>query len=133
MKASYICPTCGGILSVDDNITLIAQNKHGHKGLVFLHTKLGNYDSEMSSTLPIDSGEYVDFFCPYCHANVDYHKEKTNMAMMFQLDDKGRKSQVLFSKIFGENGHPKKEKKEDVPLTYGELSKKFMDPEWYLS
>lgn len=131
MKTKYICPVCGGVLNVNDNVVLIAQNAHGEKGLVFLHTELGNYQSQISSSLVVKEGDFVDFLCPYCHSNIDYHKEKSALAMLMLVDQKGRKSKVLFSKVYGEECTH--ELNEDNSIkTYGECLKKYMDPEWYL-
>jgi C4-type Zn-finger protein len=130
MKTKYICPSCGGILNVDENIVLIGKNDKGQKGIVLLHTELGNYESHVCASLTPDKGESIDFSCPYCHSNIDYHKEKTDLAMMLSVDNKGRKSKVLFSKIYGEECTYHFD--DNAIKTYGEFSKKYMDPEWYL-
>ncbi len=130
MQTNYICPFCNGHLNVNDNIVLIVRNSAKQQGLVFLHTEIGNYSSQMNSSLDIKKGETVDFFCPYCHTNLEYHKDESSLVKIQHEDVQGKKSQVVFSKIYGEERtyhiH------EDKVLSYGEHAKHFQDPEWFL-
>jgi uncharacterized protein YbaR (Trm112 family) len=130
MKAKYICPICQGHLDLNDKVVLIAKTKSGERGLIFLHTELGNYERHISSSIDINDGDCIDFLCPFCHSNIDYHKEKTDLAMLLQIDKKGRTSRVIFSKIYGEECTYHID--EDEVKTYGECAKKYMDPDWYL-
>ncbi len=127
---NYFCPFCKGQLNVNHNIVLIIKNKKDKQGIVFLHTELGNYASQVVSTLEIDKGEAVDFFCPYCHTNIDYHKDKTNLVKLIREDRHGKKTQVIFSKIYGEEATYHID--ENKVMSYGEHAKLYMDPEWFL-
>lgn len=130
MKTNYNCPHCQGHLNVNDNIVLIVKDHHGNQGLVFLHTELGNYASQMNSSMKIKKGDTVDFFCPYCHTNIEFHKEKTNLVRLMREDGQGKTSQIVFSKVYGQEATYHIE--EDKVLSYGEHAKVFMDPEWFL-
>jgi hypothetical protein len=130
METSYNCPFCQGHLNVNDNIVLIVKDKTGNQGLVFLHTELGNYTSQMNSSLKIRKNDAVDFFCPYCHTNMEFHKEKTELVSLVREDKHGKRSQVVFSKVYGEERTYHIE--EDKVMSYGEHAKLFMDPEWFL-
>ena len=130
METKYTCPSCNGQLNVNKNIILILKNQNGKQGLICLHTDLGNYTSQMNSLLQIAKGDAVDFFCPYCHTNIEYHKEKSNLVRLLHEDGHGKKSQVVFSKVYGEERTYHID--EDKVLSYGEHAKQFMDPEWFL-
>lgn len=127
---NYICPFCKGHLNVSDNIVLIVKNKNDQQGLVFLHTELGNYSSQMISSIKIEKGDAVEFFCPYCHTNIEFHKEKSNLVKLLREDKQGKKTQVIFSKVYGEEATYHID--ESNVLSYGEHAKKYMDPEWFL-
>ncbi|MEI6123600.1 MAG: hypothetical protein WCQ95_08230 [Bacteroidota bacterium] len=130
METNYICPFCKGHLNVGDNIVLIAHNQNKKQGIVFLHTEIGNYTSQMNSTLQINKGDVVDFFCPYCHTNMEYHKDKTTLVTLLRQDEYGKMSQIVFSKVYGEERTYHIE--EDKVMSYGEHAKQFSDPEWFL-
>ncbi len=130
MRTIYLCPLCKGHLNVNDNIVLIIKDERGNKGLVFLHTELGNYTSQMSSTLKIEKGEPTEFFCPFCQMNIEYHKDKTNLAKLIRIDENKKESQIVFSKIYGEEVTYHIEDR-DIK-SYGLHAVKYMDPEWHL-
>ena len=127
---TYICPFCKGHLNVNDNIVLMVRNKNNDQGMVFLHTELGNYSSQMISSITIHPGEICDFFCPYCHTNIEYHKEKTMLVRLFREEKPGKITQVLFSKVYGEEATFHID--DSQVLSYGEHARKYMDPEWFL-
>ncbi len=130
METNYICPACKGHLNVNDHIVLIVRNEKKQQGLVFLHTEMGNFSSHMNSSLEIKKGEVVEFFCPYCHTNLEYHKDETSLVKLQHEDATGKTSQVIFSKVYGEERsyHIQEDKVE----SYGEHAKHFQDPEWFL-
>ena len=130
METCYICPFCKEHLNVNNNIVLLVRDNKGKQGLVLLHTELGNYASQMNCTMKIKKGETVDFYCPYCHTNVDYIKEKTNLVKLMRTNEHGRISQVIFSKVYGEEATYHIE--DDKVMSYGEQAKIYMDPEWFL-
>jgi hypothetical protein len=102
MNTNYFCPSCKGQLNVDDKIVLIARDFSNKQGLIFFHTALGNYSIRMISSLKIKKGDAVDFFCPYCHANIQYQKDKTHLAKLMQKNEYDKISEIIFSKIYGE-------------------------------
>lgn len=130
METNYNCPFCKGHLNVNDNIVLIVRDQKDNQGLVFLHTELGNYDSQIVSSLKIEKGDVVDFFCPYCHTNIRHHKAKDNMVHLERTTSHGKRSQVFFSKVYGDQSTYHVE--DDATHTYGEQARHYMDPEWYL-
>ncbi|HQI70773.1 MAG TPA: hypothetical protein PLT47_08490 [Bacteroidales bacterium] len=127
---TYICPFCKGHLNVNDNIVLVVRNKNNQQGLVFLHTELGNYTSQMISSLEIKKGDSVEFFCPYCHTNIEYHKEKSKLVKVLREDKHGKMTLVIFSKVYGEEATYHID--ENKVMSYGEHAKLYMDPEWFL-
>lgn len=126
----YLCPSCKGHLNVNESIVLIIKDQKGNQGITFLHTELGNYTSQMSSSLNIKKGDPIEFYCPYCHANIEFYKEKSNLAKLTRLDSNKKETQVIFSKIYGEECTYHIEEK-DIK-TYGLHAVKYMDPEWFL-
>jgi len=130
MSDNYFCPVCKGQINVNDNIVLIAFAKNNMKGLVFLHTELGNYKSNINSSFKIEENEQVEFLCPYCHSNIEYHTTKTNLANLVRINDNNKESLVIFSKIYGEKCTYVIEDKK--LKTYGEHAKRYSDPEWFI-
>ncbi len=62
MDTKYLCPHCENALNVDKDIVLKAKNNSGRKGIVFLHTLLGNYKSRFNAEFTIMEGEKVKFY-----------------------------------------------------------------------
>lgn len=127
MGTSYLCPNCKLSLNVDNDIILVAINKTGKKGLVLLHTELGNYSIKKSDDFYLKESEAVDFVCPLCNTSIDY-KFKISYANLIRVTDK--ETQVIFSKIYGHRSTFQVEGK--VVTTYGEHAIKYTDPEWFL-
>ena len=127
METRYLCPICKLSINVDNDIILIAKNKRGEKGLVLLHTELGNYSSKKSDGFYVELSEVVDLFCPLCNQNIDY-KFKISYANLIRVADK--ENQVIFSKIYGQKSTFKVEGK--AVTSYGEHAIKYSDPEWFL-
>jgi hypothetical protein len=130
METNYNCPFCKGHLNIGDNIILIVRDKIDQQGLVFLHTELGNYASQVSSSLSIEKGDAVDFFCPYCHTNIAHHKSGENMVHLHRTGEQGKQTRVFFSRIYGEQSTYHLD--DDKVHSYGEQAKQYMDPEWFL-
>jgi len=84
----------------------------------------------MISSLKIEKGQSVDFFCPYCHTNIDFNKEKTSLVKLMRTDEHGKKTHVIFSKVYGEEATYHVE--DNKVMSYGEHAKQYMDPEWFL-
>ena len=130
MKDNYFCPVCKNQLNVDENIVLIAFAKNSVKGLVFLHTELGNYKSMINSNFAVEENEIVEFLCPYCHSNIEYHSTKTNLVSLVRINEYHKEAVVIFSKIYGEKCTYVIEDKK--LRTYGEHAVRYSDPEWYM-
>ncbi len=130
MKATYFCPECRNSINVNEDIVLIAKNDLGQKGIVMLHTKLGNYESKVSSDFSILEGDKVKFLCPICHHNLS-HLKNDEMAHFIMKDENKKESYIIFSQIYGEKCTCKVVDKK-VSESYGDYLGKFTDPEWFL-
>lgn len=130
MKATFICPECRNSINVGEDIVLIAKNEFGQKGIVMLHTALGNYESKFSTDFTIIEGDKVKFMCPVCHHNLTNVKNE-NLAKFIMIDEKDKESFIVFSQIYGEKCTYKVEDKE-VSERYGDHLGRYIDPEWFL-
>ncbi len=130
MKTNYYCPECKGHINMGNDIVLIMKQKDGTRSIAFLHTELGNYESQVDPDIKLKEGDVVEFLCPLCNNNIEYHKEKTKLARMIRVDDSKIQSQVIISKVYGEYAtyHIEGEK----IMSYGEHAIRYSDPEWYL-
>lgn len=130
MKEQYKCPNCHNSLVIDNNIVLLAKNKKGKKGLIHLHTELGNYSTKTSTDFNVESGELLCFICPICHFDLSF-KENNKLARFIRIDDNNNESTIIISGVMGEEcTYEVKEKK--VTMSYGEHMFKYTNPEWYL-
>ncbi len=129
MKTKYLCPHCKSNISIQEDIVLIAENKSNEKGVVLLHTEIGNYTSKKSPDFYIKEGEEAEFFCPICSKNLDY-QFKTGLVCLLFVNETKQESTIIFSKIY--------QKKctyqiiDKKVYSYGECAKKFSNPEWFL-
>ena len=101
MSLNYLCPHCKGHLSIDDCVLLSVQTPDFHKGLISLHSELGNYAIKKNSDFIYSEGDELDFFCPICHVELasDVHKK---LAKIIMVDENKNEYEVLFSRIAGE-------------------------------
>lgn len=131
MELIYKCPHCNASINAKRNIILAAvkTSDKTNKGLVLLHEEIGNYTVAISSSLKIDSGEEVDFYCPVCHASLN--SEKGNSLASFTRIENGDESSIVISRIYGERCTFQIDDKKKVK-SYGESVSKFIDPEWFL-
>ncbi len=127
MKAKYLCPNCKKTINVDEDIILLGKNSKGEKGLILLHTELGNYSSKISDHCFCEKGDLIDLFCPICSESLNY-EFKMSYANLIKVEDKERI--VIFSRKFGEQRTFKIE--GEKVTSYGEHAIKFTDPEWFL-
>lgn len=129
MKTRYLCPHCKSVISINEDIVLTATNSKDEKGIVLLHTKIGNYTSKKSTDFNVKDGEDVDFFCPICSKNLEY-KFKLGLVCLLFIDEFEKESTVIFSKIYQKQcTYQIIDKKV---YSYGECAKKFSNPEWFL-
>ncbi len=132
MKAKYLCPFCKVVLNIKGNVILAVRNFKDidNKGLVLLHEEIGNYTCEISDSLDIAIGDMVKFYCPVCMENLDIEKGE-NLAGITHIDHNGRKSTIVFSRVYGERSSFQVH--DDTKITsYGEKMSKYIDPEWFI-
>ncbi len=129
MKTKYLCPHCKNTLSIEDNVILVAKTKSNTKGLVILHTELGNYSSKTNEDFKLNSKEETEFYCPICSNNLE-HKTKKDLVSLVYIDENNKESTVVFSKTYKKDCTYHIVDKQI--FTYGENAKKFRDPEWFL-
>lgn len=129
MKTKILCSHCNHSINVGEDIVLVAKNAMGEKGLVFLHSKLGNYTSKFSSEFNTAEGESIRFSCPICHDNLTNLKNE-KLADVILVDENNKRFQITFSKIYGEHCTYKIE--EDVVMdTYGQHWSLYQSPDWF--
>ncbi len=130
MKVTYLCPHCRGAINVGNNIVLSAKTITKQVGLLLLHEEIGNYTSDLSSTLTLEKGEVVDLFCPVCHESLNLSK-KDALAKFIMIDDNCNECFIIISRKYSENITFKVDENKHVE-TYGEKISRFIDPEWFL-
>ncbi|HAM99373.1 MAG TPA: hypothetical protein DCQ26_12265 [Marinilabiliales bacterium] len=130
MKTKYLCPECRNSINVGEDIVLAAKNEYDQKGIVMLHTTLGNYTSKVSSEFTIAEGDKISFICPLCHHHLG-NKKNDRLARLVMVEGDGKEFYIIFSQIYGEKCTFKLEEKE-VKATYGEHLSRYTDPEWFM-
>lgn len=102
MYYNFLCPKCRNALNVDRHVVFIVEKSDGAKGILLLSAEVGDYTIHKNPSIDIEEGERLEFYCPICHArlNVHYHP---NLVRVVMIDEKGTESQVLFSRIAGQN------------------------------
>ncbi len=130
MNITYLCPHCRGAINAGNNIILSAKVSAKNIGLILLHEELGNYSSDISSSLTVEKGEVVDLFCPVCHKslNIPY---KDSLAKYIRIDDNCNECYIIISRKYGEKITFKVDENKQVE-SYGEKLSRFIDPEWFL-
>jgi len=98
----FLCPKCSGHLRVGELIIFKIKNNRKQSALMLLSPQIGNYTSVKHPSFEIQSGEYLEFFCPVCNAGLtsDIHK---NLAHVVLQDETGKSTDVFFSQIVGEH------------------------------
>ncbi len=130
MKVTYLCPHCRSAINADNNIILSAKCSKNNRGLILLHEEIGNYTSTHSSTLQVEDGDTVDFFCPVCHESLNV-PFKDNLARYTRVDEDLKESFIIISRKYGEKITFKVSDKKKVE-SYGEKISRFIDPDWFL-
>lgn len=97
----FLCPKCNEHLRVGDQIIFKVKNSKKQSALLLLSPQIGNYISVKHPSFEIQTGEYLDYYCPLCNAELisDIHK---NLAHVILKDDTGKTNDVYFSQIVGE-------------------------------
>lgn len=104
MKENYLCPKCNAHLRVGDNVVFyVISKKSNNRGLIMLNPNLGDYSITSHPEVQFEAGEYVEFYCPVCHANLAASAINSNLVKVIMVDElSGVKSDVYFSKVAGE-------------------------------
>lgn len=103
MKKSYLCPACKSHLKLRDKVILTVFKNEQQRGLILLSPEIGDYDiTYHSESTGLAKGDKVDVFCPVCSVNLDAGEKYKNLAKLIMVDETGKKSEVYFSKIIGE-------------------------------
>ena len=98
MEPQYICPKCNVNLKVGDYIILLGQNRKNEKGLILLHSEIGNYTSIKHPSFKFEPGEPVEFYCPVCHVSLAFDENLSHII----LEEKEKSYDIYFSRIAGE-------------------------------
>jgi len=102
MKADFLCPECGGHLSVGGFVIFSATNSTGEHGLILLSPHLGDYSKIIHPSFKIQESSKVDYFCPICSAGLAAHDIHENIVHLVMIDEKFEKHDVYFSGVEGE-------------------------------
>lgn len=130
MKTKYLCPNCENALNVGDNIVLKVKNNFGQKGIVFLHSELGNYETDFSAEFTLIEGEKVKFYCPLCNHSLTNFKNDRLAHFTMIIDDE-KEYTIAFSQIYGEKCTYKIEEKEVIEK-FGMHWSMYTNPDWFL-
>jgi hypothetical protein len=100
--SDFLCPKCMAHIRVGDHIIFKVRNSKKQSGLLLLSPQIGNYSSVKHPAFEIQTGEYLEYFCPVCNIslNSDIHK---NLAHVILKDQSGKSNDVYFSQIVGEH------------------------------
>ncbi|MBE9492489.1 MAG: hypothetical protein IMY70_06365, partial [Bacteroidetes bacterium] len=101
MNENYLCPKCKGLLNVGEHLVFIIKTKSPRKGLIFLSPEIGNYKVIKHTYFELEEGEKTDFFCPICHFNLKFSRNKS-LARIEMKDADQNKYEILFSRVVGE-------------------------------
>jgi hypothetical protein len=98
----FLCPRCSGQLRVGDHLIFKVKNHRKHSGILLLNPHIGNYTSVKHPAFEIETGEYLEFFCPLCNVSLtsDIHE---NLAHVVLQDEEDKSHDVYFSRIVGEH------------------------------
>ncbi len=99
---NYICPKCGGYLSIDNEIVFLTKNNKGNSALVLLSAELGNYSFRKNTNVNFQEGDHVNFICPICYENLNADNLDNNLACIKMVDEQGNAKKIMFSKVLGE-------------------------------
>lgn len=97
----FLCPKCMGHIRVGEHIIFKVKNNRKQSGIVLLSPQIGNYKSVKHPSFEILTGEILEYYCPVCNASLisDIHK---NLAHVVLQDETGKRNDVYFSQIVGE-------------------------------
>jgi len=97
----FLCPKCRGDIRVGDNIIFRVRNHRKQTGLLLLSPQIGNYSSIKHPSFEVETGEYLEHYCPLCNAPL-VSEIDPNLAHVILRDETGKTNDVYFSQIAGE-------------------------------
>lgn len=98
---TFACPECDSVLSHKGKLVLTTRRANGDTGTIYLEMAIGNYDYTHEPPAVFEKGELVEFFCPFCQANLK-SEDHENFARLKMIVDEGIEFELLFSRIAGE-------------------------------
>ena len=98
---NFLCPKCWEHIRVGDYIIFKVKNQKKQSALLLLSPQIGNYTSIKHPSFEIQTGEYLEYYCPLCNTSLmsDIHK---NLARVILKDESEKSNDVYFSQIVGE-------------------------------
>jgi len=101
MSLNYQCPHCNGYLAINGCVIFSIRTLDLKSGIISLHTELGNYLIKKNPQFDIKEGDFLDFYCPICHAALA-SEVHDNLAKIIMIDEENREFEILFSRVVGE-------------------------------
>ena len=128
LKIDYLCPHCRSFLRVWNNIIFTIRTKDYEKkqGILLLNPGLGNYNLIHHSSLKLEEGELVTFYCPVCSDDLTANEINDNLVRILMIDENGKEFDVYFSRICGEQSTFKIEK-NDIIERFGKDSNTYQN------
>ena len=122
MSNFFICPFCEGHLKVGDYIIFSTRTSGKKKGLLLLHSEVGNYSSLKHPSYAFKKGDSLEFYCPLCQASLASDIDK-NLVHVLMIDEQHEQHEIYFSRIAGEYSTYKVS--EDEVWSTGEHSSRY--------
>ncbi len=97
----YLCPHCHGHLKLEGCVVFSVKTSGGKRGLISLHSDIGNYSVKKHPDFHFKEGDRLDFFCPVCNAKLASNTHD-KLARIIMIDDNNNEFEVLFSQVAGE-------------------------------
>ena len=101
MTNQFICPGCNSHLNVGEDLIFSAESEDGRKGLILLHSELGNYAVKYNPNFEVPEGMKFEFYCPVCNKPLATDIN-ANLSKVIMVDPQQQQYEVFFSKIAGE-------------------------------
>ena len=97
----YLCPHCNGHLTLEGCVVFSVKTSEGKRGLISLHSDIGNYSVKKHPDFHFKEGDQLDFYCPVCNAKLasGIHDK---LARIIMTDENKNEFEVLFSQVAGE-------------------------------
>ncbi len=102
MKNDFYCPHCDGCINPRENLIFSIKTESDDSGIVLLSPVLGDYTITKHRTFHIKEGETIKLLCPICHKDLSMKGKKSNLAKIIMKDREGKKHDIVFSGLVGE-------------------------------